>query len=181
LTLSRAGARPGLPSSTTADERRERADVTSPATVSIDLDDEGIPDFTPPPGPRFRVYEEVYEGVREIAADTILGVLANIQNMEGSKPEDQVQTIKDIMTTVLVAESAERFVANMSNSAAPIGLKTLMTTLNWMIEQYGGRPTEPDSDSSPGSENPESGTSSTATTSAEVSTSSDYRQIDSST
>jgi len=154
--------------------------VTSPATMVVDLDDEGIPDFTPPPGPRFRIYGEVYEGVREIGADTIIEVMASVQNLEG-EPGDQVRLIKEIMTTVLVAESAQRFVANMSNRVEPIGLRTLTTTLNWLIEQYTGRPTEPGSDSSPGSESPESGTSSTATTSDEESTSSDYRLIDSST
>lgn len=155
--------------------------MTSPATMVVDLDDEGIPDFTPPPGPKFRVYGEVYEGVREIGADTILGVMASAQNLDEITPEDQVKTIKDIMTKVLVAESAQRFVDNMSNIVEPIGLRTLMKTLHWLIEQYAGRPTEPDSDSSPGSESPESGTSSTAITSAEESTSSDFRLIDSST
>lgn len=155
--------------------------MTSPATMVVDLDDEGIPDFTPPPGPKFRVYGEVYEGVREIGADTILDVMASVQNLDGTSPQAQVQMIKDIMRKTLVAESAERFVDNMSNGAEPIGLRTLMKTLNWLIEQYAGRPTEPDSDSSPGSESPESGTSSTATTSVEESTSSDFRLIDSST
>lgn len=154
--------------------------MTSPATMVVDLDDEGIPDFTPPPGPKFRVYGEIYEGVREIGADAILDVMASVQNLEGT-PEDQVKVIKDVMGQVLVAESTERFVANMGNRVEPIGLRTLMKTLNWLIEQYTGRPTEPDSDSSPGSESPESGTNSTATTSAEESTSSDFRLIDSST
>lgn len=150
--------------------------MTSPATMVVDLDDDGIPDFTPPPGPRFRIYGDLYEGVREIGADAILDVMASMQNLEGD-PQNQVRAIKDVMARVLVAESAERFVANMGNRVEPIGLRTLMNALNWLIEQYTGRPTEPDSDSSPGSENPESGTSSTATTSAEESTSSDYRLI----
>lgn len=155
--------------------------MTSPATVVVDLDDEAIPDFTPSPGPRFRVYSEVYEGVPEIAAATILNVMAKMQSLgDGeTKPEVQVDIIKEAMTMMLVAESGERFVANMSNTEAPIGLRTITKTMDWLIGRYMGRPTEPGPDSSPGSENPGSGTSSTESTSAEASTSSDFRLIDS--
>lgn len=155
--------------------------MTSPATTVVDLDDEGIPDFTPPPGPKFRVYDHVYEGVREISADGILEVMAKLDNLEGTTPAQQVEVIKDIVSMLLVAESSATFIANMSGRSDPIGIPTLMTSINWLVSKYTARPTEPDSDSSPGFESPESGTSSTATTSAEESTSSDFRLIDSST
>lgn len=149
------------------------------STVTVDLDAEAMPDFTPPPGPRFRIYDEVYEGAREISADVILDILAQLEKMEDSSYADQVTMIKDMMSVLLSSESAERFVANMASRTTPIGLSTIQTSMNWLIGKYTGRPTEPASDSSPGSENPESGTSSTATTSAEESTSSDSPQTDS--
>lgn len=151
------------------------------STVTVDLDADGVPDFTPPPGPRFRVYGEVYEGVREVMPDLLLDVLAKMENLEDVEFAEQLAMIKECMLALLTAESGERFVANMTNRAEPIGLQTLQSSMNWLIGRYTARPTEPDSDSSPGSGNPEFGTSSTETTSAGESTSSDYRLIDSST
>jgi hypothetical protein len=150
-------------------------------SVTVDLDDEGIPDFTPPRGPRFRVYAEVYEGVREIGADVILEMMAQIQDLDEVPVSRQLEIIKEVMGGLLVADSATRFVANMSNRQDPIGLQTLQKAVNWLMEQYLKRPTEPDSGSSPGSESRESGTSSTETTLVEELTFSDYRLIDSST
>lgn len=151
--------------------------MTEPSTVSVDLDD--IPDFTPPPGPKFRVYDQVYEGVREISADLLLEVVAKMENLEEVSHAEQLVMIKECVLILLTGESGERFLANMNKRVDAIGIQTLQKSINWLLGRYTARPTQPGSDSSPGSESPESGTSSTATTSAEESTSSDYRLIDS--
>jgi hypothetical protein len=133
-----------------------------------------IHDFTvEKPRVQFKLDGDVFTGVRDIPAVMAMEFSAHADKMhrEDVSLEERIAGFMDVLRLLLVPESAELFIARLSDPVNPIGVPTMLKVVPWLFEQYSLRPTTPDSDSSTGSGNPESGTSSTVSTSGVESTS----------
>lgn len=144
-----------------------------------------IVDFTPRPAdsihdftvvkPRvqFKLDNDVFIGVREIPAVKAMEFSSHSEQLkrEDAPMEERIAGFMDILRLLLEPDSAELFISRLTDSINPIGVQTMLKVVPWLFEQYAQVPTTPDSDSSTGSGNPESGISSTASTSDAVSTS----------
>jgi hypothetical protein len=146
--------------------------VTEPTTTTVRADD-AIMDFSS--GRRslkFRVDDDVFEAAPDIAAELALDYGDKVERLTGeeSSADDQREIIHSLFRMVLFPESAERFIARLSDQRNPIGHQKIIKITQWLFEEYGLRPTESDAASSTGSESQDAGTSSTGTTSDAAST-----------
>jgi hypothetical protein len=131
----------------------------------------GIEDFTvEKPRVQFKLDGDVFTGVRDIPAVRAMEFSGHADKMQRDDVpmDERIAVFMDIIHLLLEPESAERFISRLSDASNPIGIKTMLKIVPWLFEQYSLRPTTPDSDSSAGSGNPESGTSSTVSTSGAV-------------
>lgn len=139
-------------------------------TDMIDFTPQPTQDFTPEAKKRvqFKLDGDVFTGVREIPAIMALEFSAHAENMtrENVSITERIEGFTAILQLLLEPESASVFIGRLRDPLNPISVQTMMKVVPWLFEQYSLRPTTPDSDSSAGSGNPESGTSSTVSTSA---------------
>lgn len=70
--------------------------------------------------------------------------------------------VTGIFDAVLTDASASRFRERVASKEEPIDIEQLIDIMLWLLEEYGLRPTQPSSDSSPGAPSETSGTLSTA-------------------
>jgi hypothetical protein len=151
-------------------ERRYADEVTAPhRTVAVDDD---IMDFSSErESIKFRVDHDVFEASPDIAAELALDFADLIEQLdEVNDNQKQKEVMHALFRLVLFPESAERFIERLSDPRHPIGQRRIGDIVKWLFEQYGARPTEPDSASLTGSESQDAGTSSTASTSDAAST-----------
>lgn len=133
--------------------------------------DDDIMDFTPKRKvPRFRIGDDVFTGVTEIPAELSLDFSQKAASMgdESQTPAQRITTIRELINMVLVPESAGIFNHRLGDPNNPIGIASFRDVLPWLLKQYMGTPTTPDSDSSSGPGNPESGKNLMESTSDEV-------------
>lgn len=133
-----------------------------------------VHDFTiAKPRVQFKLDDDIFVGVRDIPAIKAMEFSGHADKMQRDDitMEERIALFMDILRLLLEPESADRFIARLSDSANPIGTPTMLKIVPWLFEKYSMRPTTPDSDSSAGSGNPESGTTSTVSTSGVESTS----------
>lgn len=134
----------------------------------------GMQDFTvEKPRVQFKLDGDIFTGVRDIPAVKAMEFSGYADKMQSEDMEmsERIAGFMDILRLLLVPESAELFIARLNDPVNPIGAQTMLKVVPWLFEQYTQRPTTPDSDSSTGSGNLESGTSSTVSTSGVESTS----------
>jgi len=139
--------------------------VTNPTAVVAADDD--IMDFSSPRRAlKFRIDEDVFEAAPDIAAELALEYADKVERLSGEDAtnEQQKEIIHALFRMVLFPESAERFIARLSDQQRPIGQVKIGRITRWLFEEYGLRPTASDSASSTGSESQDAGTSSTVTT-----------------
>lgn len=137
--------------------------------VSVETD---APDFTPVSTIKFTLYGDTYYGVPELTLEDSFiydGFLAQL-NDKSSSTQERVEVMKTIIRTLLVPDSAERLIEGTRDRNKPIGTPTLLKVFNYIMTEYGGRPTKPGEDSDSGSDSPAPGTPSTESTSPEEST-----------
>lgn len=145
---------------------------------------DGIADFTPDRDVvRFRIGEDVFQGVPEVPALAALRFAAHADEfdrlMTGDDEPALLKALEELFSLLLVPESSARLLERMNDPENGIGLDTFNKVLGWVMEQYGMRPTLP-SDSSPsGPPNPGAGPSLTDTSSEEGPTSSPSGSTDS--
>lgn len=121
-----------------------------------------VKDFTPVVDPvRFKIHDDVFEGVEELPTGKGLHFIALMEKMDPASVEDHAKVIEEMVRLVLVPESAQLMLDRLDGKGKAIGLKTFTDVLQWLMEKYGLRPTELSSDSSPGQNTPESGMNST--------------------
>jgi hypothetical protein len=77
-----------------------------------------------------------------------------------------------VFELVLIPASFDQLRARGKDRTNPVEIDQLSDIVLWLLEEYGLRPTQLSSNSSPGPENPASGTNSTDSTPAAASTSS---------
>lgn len=144
--------------------------MTIPDFTPVSTNDD-TPDFTPSSNVKFTLYGEAYFGVAELTLEDSFNY-ETLSTQLGNKEhttEQRIETMKAIIRTLLEPDSADRFIAGLKNRHKPIGLSTTMKIFKYVMDQYGDRPTTPESDSSVGSDNPAPGTPSTESSSPEVS------------
>lgn len=140
-------------------------------TQVISPNDDGIRDFTQRVDVKFRIDDDVFVGVPGVPGLALLRFGTLFDGMTESQFAADPKALNEMMKLVLTDESAELFLARMDSREKPISLGQMMDVLPWLMEKYGMRPTEPSSDSQPGSPSPDGGTSSTVVASPSASTS----------
>lgn len=109
---------------------------------------------------RFQVNDDVFEALPDIPL-TIMQDMTKMMNLREAVTERGVEAILDVTDLFLTDTSATRFRHRvLEDRVHPIGVKTFMAILPWLLEQYGLRPTQPSSNSSTGLSDGETGTSS---------------------
>lgn len=139
-----------------------------PKTTTISTADEAVKDFSTKRKPiKFRLDDDVFEAAPTLAADLVLDYAAKAEQLDGKSVSaaQQREVVHDLFNMVLLPESAERFIKRLSDPVHPIDHSQITEVMRWLFEEYGLRPTPPDSASSTGSGNPDGGTSSTVSTS----------------
>lgn len=117
----------------------------------------------------FTIDGDVFYGPGNLAVLSAVDLANHVQDL--ATPTRQ--TIVDIINLILYPESAELFIARASSPARPISQQQLTDVMTWLLEKHGVRPTEESSDSSTGSHNLVTGSSSTDAGSDAASTSGD--------
>lgn len=134
----------------------------------------------------FAVDGEVYRGRPYLPAQTMVDFTLRVEAMgEAATGSDGFKTMMESLEMVLMPDSYRKLTGRMKDPLAdlpeeeraavtelpykPIELPQLDEILKWLMEEYGLRPTQSSSDSSAGSPDPASGTSSTDGTSEAVS------------
>lgn len=115
---------------------------------------------------QFRIDNDVFTGVRDMMADSAFEFSAYATKLSDDDVsiDERKNVMRSMIRALLMPNSAELFIDRLSDPANPIGLMKCMDVIHWLFEQYGLRPTEPDSDSSSGPDSQDSGTNLTATT-----------------
>lgn len=158
------------------------ATVTDTTQLTSVFADDEIMDFSSGrKSLKFRVDDDVFEASPDIAAELALRYADQAEQLtvENATNEQQIELIHALFRMVLLPESADRFLARLSDHARPIGNGKIERITRWLFEEYGLRPTTSDSASSTGSGNRDAGTSSTALTLAEGSTSDGFHSVSS--
>jgi len=117
--------------------------------VDVPITDE-IMDFSSPrQAIRFRVDDDVFEASPQVAAISMIRFADEAERLESpdTTQEDQIKIIENLFRIILTTESAERFIARLADDDRPIGITQFMDITRWLLEQYGLRPTKPDSES----------------------------------
>jgi hypothetical protein len=143
-------------------------------TEVLSPNDDGIRDFTSHVNVKFRIDDDVFTGVVGIPANDLMHFGSLFDGVSDSDLADKPDAFKQMFELILDHASAMVFIARMSDKTKPITLTQIMDVLPWLMEQYGMRPSQPSSESSSGSANPDDGTSLTGSASATASTSSDF-------
>lgn len=109
--------------------------------VPQDVPDFGIGGVAAPPIP-FRVDGEMFYAMGMQPA----GLIFDLAGMtKDSTFEAQVQTFTTLIQGMLVPESFERLKIKMRDPISPLTFPKMMELIQWLMEQYGKRPTTPSS------------------------------------
>lgn len=123
---------------------------------------------------------KVFRGKPHLAAQTMIDFTLKAEkiNEETASQEEGLQMALGALEMVLMPDSYKEFQARMKEAPAdasgpgadyvPIELPQMMEILQWVMGEYGMRPTTQPPESSDGPPSPESGTNSTAHTSDEA-------------
>lgn len=135
-------------------------------TTTVAADDEVMDFSSARRSIKFRVDDDVFDAVADIAAELALDYADKIEQLErqDASIDQQKQALHELFRLILLPESAERFIARLSDQHHPIGQQKIVKITQWLFEEYGLRPTGSDSASSTGSESQDAGTSLTVTT-----------------
>lgn len=126
----------------------------------------------------FTIDREVFRGKPHLAAQTMIDFTLKVEGAddENTSPEQGFQMMMESLQMVLMPESFKKFRERMKDPVTadsagpgadyvPIELPQLTEILEWVMGEYGMRPTQSPSPSSDGPSDPESGTSLTGSTS----------------
>lgn len=144
----------------------EPMDFTKPQTP-----DDGIKDFTKDRGapPAFRVGDHVYTAATGLPAQTVLDFATQFGALTTATPvAEQITVFAEILDQLLEDESAKTFRENMASKHPRnmIEFDQLESIIEYVMEKFGLRPTQPSSPSASGPELPDDGTSWTGSTPA---------------
>ena len=109
----------------------------------------------------FRIDDDIFEAATALPGRTLSRFAARFANVENTPVDKQLDAFADALGMVLLPESNARFQKRLEDLEHPIELEQASDVIQWLLERYGLRPTEPSSPSSTGPSSPASGTSST--------------------
>ena len=95
----------------------------------------------------FMLYDQTFRCVPALQGRTLLDFIATSAEEDGAASAKAVLEFFDV---ALVAADLERFTALTSAQDTVVPLDTLASIMEWLVEQYAGRPTEPPSPSESG-------------------------------
>lgn len=113
--------------------------VVQPSYAGRGIVDRPVRDFSTGRQPiRFRVDGDLFEALAELPAldSILLTELLNAFDRVDVTGRERFEVIVKFLETVLVAESAERFVARLTSRAQPIGFNRLLDVMLWLVAQY---------------------------------------------
>jgi hypothetical protein len=108
----------------------------------------------------FRIDDDVFEAAKALPGKTLARFAARFADIEKTPVDKQLDAFADALGMVLLPESNALFQKRLDDLENPIELEQASDVIQWLLECYGLRPTEPSSDSSTGPSSPGSGTSS---------------------
>jgi hypothetical protein len=122
---------------------------------------------------------KVFRGKPHLAAQTMIDFTLKAEGIDekSASQEEGLNMALEAIGMVLMPDSFKTFRDRMrepepdaagSEPYVPIELPQMMDILQWVMGEYGMRPTTPPSESSDGLPGPDSGTNSTASTSVEA-------------
>ena len=95
----------------------------------------------------FALYGETFRCVAALQGRTLLDFIATSSDEDGAS---SAKAVLDFFDVALVEADRERFTELTSSQDTVVPLETLASIMEWMVEQYAGRPTEPSSPSESG-------------------------------
>ncbi len=96
----------------------------------------------------FTLYGETFRCAPSIQGRTLLQFIS--MSGDDESPDKGASAVLQFFDSALVKADRERFVAMTSSEDTVVPLETLASIMEWLVEQYSGRPTEPPSPSEPG-------------------------------
>lgn len=122
-----------------------------------------IRDFTEKHQPLlFRIDDDIFEAARTLPGNVLARFGARFADIdEKTAPDKAMSAMTDALNLVLLPDSAALFQKRLDDLENPISLEQAGHVIEYLMERYGQRPTEPSSPSSTGPSSPASGTSST--------------------
>jgi serine protease inhibitor len=130
-------------------------------------------DFTKPrPELDFRIDDDVFFPYPALPARVLVEFAMTFDGIDKDTSADkQMEAMLSILERALTPDSYARFSSRINSREKPIDLDQVNEVMEWMLGEYGLRPTQPSELSSNGSVNQDSGMSSTGNTPVVVSTS----------
>lgn len=122
----------------------------------------------------FQIDDDVFRAVPVIPADVMIKFVQRFEDMdpESKKSSENIAALLETLETLLIPDSFKRFRARMGDADAAIDINQVNEVVEWVMGEYGMRPTQSSDPSSTGSSDQGSGTSSTGSTRDVVSISS---------
>jgi hypothetical protein len=124
---------------------------------------------------RFRINSDVFEACPALP----LNMASTLARFKDLTAVDADEKLLEFFDAILLDGSAMRFRERASSKTEPIPMTALMPIINWLLEEYGLRPTVPSVPSSDTSESADGSTPSTDGASLEASTGQDSPSQDS--
>lgn len=109
----------------------------------------------------FRIDDDEFEAAKALPGKTLARFAKRFADIEKTPFDEQLNVFADALGMVLLPDSNALFQKRLDDLTNPIELEQASDVIQWLLEHYGLRPTEPSSDSSTGPVSPAPGTSST--------------------
>jgi hypothetical protein len=138
--------------------REFRKDHGLPGASVIDMKD-----FTRQPRViEFKIDQDVFRCHPRLPAQTMIDFTLEVEKIGDEMTSEQgIETMIGTLKMVLVPDSYKLFHGRMSNSDEPIELDQINEIIQWIMGEYGLRPTQSPEDSSTGASSPAPGMNST--------------------
>jgi hypothetical protein len=136
----------------------------------------------PPTGPKdfsrrrdaktFVIDGDTFEATSALPGEVFVQFTEHFAEFEESDSwRNNFDALAAALELVLLPESYKLLRSRLADLTNPVDMEQMADIVLWLMDEYGLRPTQPPSDSSDGSPDPESGTSSTENTPPEEPTS----------
>lgn len=96
----------------------------------------------------FNLYGQTFRCKAALQGRTLMEFIA--LSADEDNPASGAKAILQFFDTALVNEDRERFAQMTTSDDHVVPLETLGSIMEWLVEQYAGRPTQPPSPSEPG-------------------------------
>lgn len=118
----------------------------------------------------FTIDDDTFEAPPVIPAQILLDFTVRFESMSKKNkggevsPAENLKIMSDLLELILIPASYQLFIKRLSDRENPIELSQLQDVIEWLLGQYGLRPTKSQDSFSNGPPNQETGTSWTGST-----------------